>query len=349
MRAAILMLLLAGLTAAGCDSQPPAGAETTSTSGSTPVAVVGGQTVTLAELDTWIKDQLLDEQLSGKSDAAQHEFREEHLDGLIEEKLVADEAERRGITPDALREEFQGSAEVSDAQVEDFFTKNKERLGNRELEQMDDRIRSHLEAQEARRAETTQLAELRRSAGVELLMDAPRLVVAAVGPSIGPEDAPITIIEFSDFECPFCGRASPTVKQVLAEYEGKVRLVYRHFPLESIHPNARGAAGASACANEQGKFWEYHDVLFANSRQLSPEKFEVFATQAGLDATAFNACVADGRFDADVDRDLADARSVGVSGTPSFFINGRMLGGAQPFDAFKRIIDAELANTEAAS
>ncbi len=342
MRAAILVLLVAVLPATACESGAPA-ASPGGAAGSTAVATVGGQTITLGELDEFIKDQLLAEQLSDRSEAARHEFREEHLDVLIETRLLELEAARRNVSPEELRAELRGSAEVSDEQVEAFYTENQERLGGRTLEEMADRIRSHLEAQESRRAEQVQLAQLREATGVAVLMEAPRAEVSSEGPSLGPADAPVTIVEFSDFECPFCARASPTVKQVLKEYEGQVRVVYRHFPLESIHPNARAAAVASACADEQQKFWEYHDILFANMRQLGGDNLTKYASEAGLDMGAFEACIADGRHDAAVDRDLEEARAIGVTGTPSFFVNGRMLGGAQPFEAFKRIIDAELA------
>jgi protein-disulfide isomerase len=139
------------------------------------------------------------------------------------------------------------------------------------------------------------------------------------------------------------------VKQVLARYPEQVRLVYRHYPLESIHPNARGAAEASACAAEQGKFWEYHDLLFANGKKLGAENLAVYAEQAGLDTDAFQACVDEERFRSVVDRDIAAARAAGVSGTPTFFINGRALGGAQPLDEFVRVIEDELQRSGSSS
>jgi protein-disulfide isomerase len=166
--------------------------------------------------------------------------------------------------------------------------------------------------------------------------------VAADGrPARGPENAPVTIIEFSDFECPYCLRAHPTVQQVLSTYGDRVRFVYRHYPLPN-HPNARPAAEASACAHEQGKFWPYHDRLFSSAGKLSAADLKQHAVELGLDAAQFNACVDGRKYRADVDADMQVAEKAGVSGTPAFFINGRVLGGAQPFEAFQRVIEDEL-------
>jgi protein-disulfide isomerase len=130
--------------------------------------------------------------------------------------------------------------------------------------------------------------------------------------------------------------------QVLKTYGDQVRLIYRHYPLQN-HPAARPAAEASACAAEQGKFWEYHDRLFANPSKLSDADLKQHASDLGLDAPKFNACVDSRKFKADVEADHAAGDEAGVSGTPAFFVNGRPISGAQPFDAFKRIIDEELA------
>ena len=184
---------------------------------------------------------------------------------------------------------------------------------------------------------------LRASTAVAISLDPPRVAVSDGGrPSKGPTKAPVQIIEFSDFECPFCFRVNPTVAQVLGTYGDRIRLVYRHLPLPN-HPNARPAAEAAACANEQGKFWEYHDRLFADQSKLAAADLKKHAADLGLDAGKFNACVETRRFQKDVDADMDAAQLLGVSGTPHFFINGRPLSGAQPLESFKEIIDEELA------
>jgi protein-disulfide isomerase len=166
-------------------------------------------------------------------------------------------------------------------------------------------------------------------------------VSAANGPAKGPSSAPIELIEFSDFQCPFCQRANPTVEQVLSTYGDKIHFVYRHFPLPS-HPNARPAAEAAQCAAEQGKFWAFHDRLFANPSRLTDADLKQQAADVGVEAAKFNACVDSHKYSAVVDTDLRDGEAAGVNGTPAFFINGRILSGAQPFSEFKRIIDEEL-------
>jgi protein-disulfide isomerase len=180
-------------------------------------------------------------------------------------------------------------------------------------------------------------------AKVEVLIERPRTQVEATGPARGPAGAKVTIIEFSDYQCPFCRRAEPTVEQVLAEYEGKVRFVFRHFPLDRIHPQARGASEAAACAAEQGKFWEYHAGLFGEGAQFDRPALDALATKTGLDPAAFKACVDERKTQALVEADLKAGEAAGVTGTPAFFINGIPLRGALPLDEFKKVIDAELA------
>lgn len=157
----------------------------------------------------------------------------------------------------------------------------------------------------------------------------------------GDEDAKITMIEFSDFECPFCARFHPTVKQILDEYEGDVRVVYRHFPLRSIHPMAQKAAEASECAADQGKFWEMHDKLFDlnSAGTLTLEGMKGAAQQLGLNTSSFNNCLDSGEMAAAVDEDYNDGLAGGVSGTPGTFVNGQYLAGALPYEQVKAIID----------
>ena len=163
-------------------------------------------------------------------------------------------------------------------------------------------------------------------------------------PAWGPVDAPITIIEFSDFECPYCTKWALEVwPAIQAKYPDQVRLVYRDFPLTSIHPNAAPAANAAGCANEQSLFWEYHDLLFAAGQGLGTAAYETYAADLGLDMTLFRACLNEGRYNAEVDADQQYALQLGIQSTPTFFVNGIALIGAQPFEVFEQVIDQELA------
>lgn len=163
-------------------------------------------------------------------------------------------------------------------------------------------------------------------------------------PSIGPADAAITIIEFSDFECPYCRKWHDEVYPRLMEtFAGQVRLVYRDFPLTSIHQNAAAAALAADCANEQGAYWEYHDKLFSMERGLSSEAYQEYAQDLGLDTGKFDECLQDEKYKDEVDADFEFAARLGVRSTPTFFINGIALVGAQPFEVFQQVIEKELA------
>jgi protein-disulfide isomerase len=157
----------------------------------------------------------------------------------------------------------------------------------------------------------------------------------------GPENAEVTIVEYSDFQCPFCARVQPTLAKIEETYGDKVRRVYKHLPLR-IHPEAPGAAAASEAALRQGKFWEMHNKIFASQRELGDAVYRRFAEELGLDLARFDEDRASSEVKQRIERDEQEAQRLGVSGTPAFFINGRFLSGAQPFEAFQRVIDEEL-------
>lgn len=162
-------------------------------------------------------------------------------------------------------------------------------------------------------------------------------------PSLGPEDAPIVIVEFSDFQCPYCARFhDQTLQPLLDAYPGKIRFVYRHFPLSTIHSSAFQAAEASMCAYEQGAFWPYHDGIYENQAKLDTELYIQLATDLGLDVESFRTCLENEEYQGLVQSDMDFAVSLGVRSTPTFFINGVPFIGAQPLDAFKQVIDSEL-------
>lgn len=160
--------------------------------------------------------------------------------------------------------------------------------------------------------------------------------------SKGPKDAKVTIIEFSDFQCPYCQKAKETVDEIMKEYGDKVRLVFKNFPLQ-FHNNAQKAAEAAECANDQGKFWEMHDYMFANQDKLAVTDLKKAAKNLGLNASDFDSCLDSGKYEGKIKSDIATGTSFGISGTPAFFINDQFLNGAVPIEDFKKIIDEELA------
>jgi protein-disulfide isomerase len=309
------------------------------------VATVGGTRITLSEVDA--RALTIPAANFGSLSLAQalYEARRAMLDEIVGNRLIDADAKTRGVDRDALvQQEITAKvAQPTDHEVAEWYKINQQRVQGASLEQVAAPIRSLLLQERTAAARRSYVDRLKASTPVAITLDPPRVAVSDAGrPSKGPAKAPVQIIEFSDFECPFCFRVNPTVAEVLSTYGERVRLVYRHLPLPN-HPNARPAAEASACANEQGRFWEYHDRLFANQSKLTAPDLKQHAADLGLDATKFNACVDSRKFQKDVDADLDTAQLLGVSGTPHFFINGRPLSGAQPLESFKAIIDEELA------
>lgn len=340
---ALSLSLIAVAALSACNGNSQAGLDD---SAGTPVATVGGKTITQGELDAWIKDELWRSQTEDGNATKVFSLRQRGLDRMIDQQLIDAEAAKRDVDADALLDaEAAKRVQVSDAEVKAFFDQHAGEWGDRTLETESAGIRSYLEREKGSEAAQAFVAELRAAAQVEMLLEQPRVAVAGQGHAKGPEDAVVKVIEFSDYECPFCRRAEPVVEQMLKEYAGKVRFEYRHFPLESIHPNARPAAEAAACADEQGQFWPYHALLFTgDGGALEAAQLLASAGKVGLDVTAFQSCIASGRGRTRVDADLADAKAAGVSGTPAFFVNGVPFSGAIPIEEFRRAIDAELAS-----
>lgn len=309
------------------------------------VATIGSSPITLADVDAKALQESVSNFGSVRLAQALYLARRSALDEIIATRLIAVEAAARGVTPEALvkKEIDAATTAPTDQDVAFWYQTNPSAVQGRPLEQLKTAIAALLAEQRVSEAHDRFVDSLKAKTPVVISLEPPRQRIATdKSPSKGPADAPIELVEFSDFQCPFCQRAYPTVEQVLKAYEGRIRFVYRHLPLPN-HPAARPAAEASACAGQQGQFWPFHDRLFANPNQLTDAGFKAHAAALGLDTAKFNACVDSHQTKAEVDRDLKDANDAGVSSTPSFFINGRSLDGAQPFAAFKRLIDEELS------
>ena len=330
----------------GCQAQveqipAPAASDTAAASGegATPVARIGDTTITLDELDQWIKDDLFERQTSGGNPAKLFDLRRPALDQMIATRVLEMEAEQRNLAVDeVIAAEVAALGEVSDEEVAKFYADQIDQMGGQTLEQIGPRIRDYLG-----QLRTQGVAErLVEKANVTILLDRPKVEVAADGPSKGPADAAVTIIEFSDFQCPFCSRALPVLDELMKRYPNDVRVVYRHMPLDRIHPRSRAAAEASMCAEDQDGFWAFHDLLFANSKTLGDEDLKRFAAEANLDVAAWEACVSGGKFKSKVEADAEAAREIGITGTPAFVINGVLLTGARPVEEFVPLIEAAL-------
>jgi protein-disulfide isomerase len=341
-RAGVAALLAAGLACGSRDAAKTGAAAPSAAEGdNSVVAKLNGKDILDSELVTYIKDDLYKREVTDKTASEAYEMRAQSIDSLIDERLLADAAAKAGKKPEDYMTERIKAMPVTDDEVKAFFDENRQRLpADASLEAFSARIRQHLESQRPDKVR----AELRKSAQVSVLMQPPRINVDATGPSRGPADAAVTLIEFSDYQCPFCKRAEPTVLELLKKYPTQVRLVYRHMPLDGLHPRARAAAIAAVCADQQGKFWEYHDVLFANQQALGDADLEKYATDLGLDAGKFKTCRQDPASETRVNTDALAARAAGLTGTPAFFVNGILISGARPIEDFTRWIDQELAD-----
>jgi protein-disulfide isomerase len=303
-----------------------------------PVASVGGEPITLAQLDEEASAQLF------KLQQQMFDARKAALDTMIDKRLLEVEAASQGMTTEALlaAEVHDKAAEITDAEVDEFYEQNKARMRG-DVDKMREPIQKHLIQQQSAELMKTFKKSLRDKAEVKIFMEKVRIVVdPGDSPRHGSADAPIEIIEFSDFQCPYCVRGTDTLNEVKEKYGDKVTVVFRHFPLP-MHDRAHRAAEASECANDQGKFWEYHDQLFANQRAMTEENLVIYAENVELNLTAFNECLTSDKHVATVDEDMKDGAAAGMSGTPGFFINGIFLSGAMPIDKFTEVIDAELA------
>jgi protein-disulfide isomerase len=305
--------------------------------GAEELATVGKQSITREQVEAVVEDQL------DELEAQRYQILRNGIDHLVARSLIEQEAAARGTTPEALQksEIIDKAGQPADADIKKLYDDNQAQMEGQSLEQVKDQLVQYLMREQAQTRARAFIAELKKKYPTKVMLR-PKTTEVGLGsrPLRGGDKAPVTIVEFSDYECGFCKRSEPTVKQVLELYGNKVRLAYRDFPLD-FHANARPASEAAHCAAEQGVFWKYHDELMAAS-DLSTANFKTIAAKTGLDEKKFEECLAADRFEGKIDEDMAAGEAAGVSGTPAFFINGRMLEGAQPLEKFREIIDEEL-------
>jgi protein-disulfide isomerase len=342
----LLALVSAGCSATAQESTPAAAGGPAAPAVAGAAATFGDREISLAEVDARWRSVNPAEHFEAVQ--ALYDGRRAALDGIIADALLEAEAEARGIEPNALlaQEVAARVVPVSDAQVVTFYNQNRNQMQGRSLEVMGSAIRNFLQDQLAADARQAYIDELRAAGpAISLQLEPPRQEIAleASDPVLGAPGAAVTIVEFSDFECPFCAAAMPTLKRLLDAYGDQVRLVWKDFPLTQIHPNAFRAGEAGQCAAEQGGFWAFHDVLFANQQALDDASLVTHAATAGLDSAAFGACLEASRYADRVRAGMDQGSLLGVQATPTVFINGRAVSGAQPYEVFAAIIEEELA------
>jgi protein-disulfide isomerase len=277
-----------------------------------------------------------------------YDLRMDRMGKLLIERVYGEEAKKAGMDLAEYLDKkvLKGDVKISDSDYKKFVQEKnipKEQI----TDALKERIMTYMKAQKKQEDVTRLIAKLSRDHKVEVYFAKPNLKVdvkTGNSATFGSKTAKVTIVEFSDFQCPFCSRGANVVTDIKKKYGSKVQFAFKHFPLP-MHPQAKPASEASLCVNEQSteKFWKYHDKLFANQEKLDNDSLKKYAKEVGADEAKFNKCFEEHRFAGAVDEDLAYGNSLGVRSTPTFFINGRLVSGAQPFEAFQEIIEEELA------
>lgn len=301
------------------------------------VAEYGGKSVKASEAFASIKTRLFDleEEVYRTKEQAVNEF--------VDQKIIETEAKKQNLSMEQLLDkESQGAvAEVTDKEIDEFLASKGLSLKDPRVKKDD--VREYLKYRQKFEKRQAYVAKLRESAKVKMLIPEPQSPSMNINtdgyPMWGNKSAPVTIVEISDFQCPFCARAVPTIQKIKKEYgPDKVKIVFRDMPLPN-HPRAFPASVAAHCADEQGKFWEMHDMLFENQAKLEDADLKGYATKLALDATKFNECFDKKKPEELINKSRKEAESLGIQATPSFVINGALLQGAQPFEKFKEKID----------
>ena len=325
----------------------PSRADTPSPMDAEPIATWDGGVMTLSDATSAVAPDLL--RLEAEYLMSRYELQSNALNAKLDDMLLTTEAARRHLAgPDALL-----AIEVNDvgrppteAEIAAEYAEQSRRLHGQSLAQVHDQLSTNLIEKRRTERRAALSRGLREQYHVKILLPPPQIPRLTVptddDPARGPANAPITIVEFADYQCPYCGKANDTVEAVLAAYPGKVRFVFRDFPL-AFHQGARPAAIAANCAIPQGQFWAMHAALFADPKAFTEVDLVAAADHAHLNRMRWNSCRSDAATVAEIDADIRDGTALGVTGTPAFFINGLVLNGAQPFEKFAEIIDRELA------
>lgn len=306
-----------------------------------PVAEVDGQPIAWADLADLVAADLQ------RVETERQQILEKGLTALVQERLLEAEAARRGVSVEELAktEIAEKTAAVTDADVDTWYAENQARV-RQPKEQVAGQIRSYLSRQREQTARESLLRSLRERFDVVSHLDPHRVEIeSGESPTKGPENAPVTVVEFSDFQCPYCARINPALAEVRERFGDKVRVEFRQFPLRQIHPQAQKAAEAALCAGDQDKFWQMHDALFESQQQLAQLDYKAKAAELGLDTARFSSCLDSEAKAEAVQADLEAGRKAGVSGTPALYVNGRpiQLQNGRPFaDQIADVIDDEL-------
>jgi len=311
------------------------------------VARVGGAVITEQELQTPIAARIYD------LEKQIYQMKRQRLERMIDEKVIDMEAARNNISAKQLIDEavLSKGVSVSDEEVNRYLVENRNRLQNWQgsMEDLRGRVKSYLENRKSQEKVTEYAKSLRERYNVSVYLEEPRLPHVEVdvkgSPALGPADAPVTVVEFSDYQCPVCRQSHEVVRKIREAFGERIQWIFKDYPLK-MHKYAQKAAEAARCAADQGKFWEYQDALFGADGDLTPHRLQGYAAGLHLDTGRFAQCLAQGTFQKAVEQDILEGKRIGVNATPSFLINGRLITGFIELNRFKTLIEQELNRVE---
>jgi protein-disulfide isomerase len=338
--------MVSGLLVSGCANRKIADSKKPGTP-----ATIDGIIVTESEIRSAAAAELESMELRKlREDAAYARTEREALmtalERVLEEKLLALEAAEQGVSKEQLidREIRSKITEPSDEEIDRVYEANRARV-NRPKEDVAEQIKEALRNQSEKEIREEYRGQLEKKRKVVRNLEPYRFDIKTGGrPSLGPDNAPVKLVLFSDFQCPYCSDFSITLMEVVKTYGDKVQLVFMQFPLTNIHPNAQFAAEASLCARDQKNFWKMHDILFENQRALTEENILKQIESLDIDSEIFKECLASGRHKSEIREDIRAAAASGTSSTPTLFINGLYLSGGQPYGLVSAMINQELAS-----
>lgn len=305
-------------------------------------AKIGDVEVTNAEVADGIESEIYE------AEQKLFEIRFNKLKGIIIEKMIAGDSRKGNLSADEfLTKYISKDVMISEKEI-DAFIKDQSIPAEHINPQIREKIKSYLEMERKKEAVDKWIAEQTKKTNVDIYLAKPRRpsfeINVGDAPAVGNSDAKVTVVEFSDFQCPFCAKGADIIKSLKKKYGNKVRFVFKNFPLP-FHNQAEGAAVAGLCANEQSTdlFWKMHDAMFADQTKLDVDSLKATAKKNGVKADQFNKCLDENKYLAKVQADMEEGRKIKVKSTPTFFINGQLINGAQPLEVFTEIIDEELS------
>lgn len=302
------------------------------------LATVNGAPITKAEVMEQIKPQFK------RIETEIYKMEKSGVEEMIDTKLLETAAKAQGKSVDDYMASYfkDNMKDPSDEEIRKYYDFRKEQMGGQKFEDVKGQIADFLKSNQENALKRKLISGLRAAAKIEVKLEAPRVdVKIGDSPTQGAKGGKVEVIEFTDYQCPFCGRARPTIAQMIETYPKDVTYALKDFPL-SFHKDAQKAHEAAHCAGDQDKYWDMNKKLFANQQAISMTDLQKYGKEIGLDMNKFDKCLSSNKYAETVRKNIAEGSAAGVTGTPAFFVNGIMISGARPFADFKELIDAEL-------